>query len=178
MLKRIALNLKWTYAFVGGFSEEKKKARLVAQAVWLREGLLRLGPTFIKVCPPRAHASPASAAWADAWRRACACPRLQIGQQFSTRVDVLSPELIKELEKLQDRVPPFSSDKAVKIIEEQLGGPLESHFQEFERAPIAAASLGQVHRARWNGRRVVVKVQRPGLRELFEIDLKNLRCAP
>ncbi len=66
----------------------------------------------------------------------------------------------------------------MRIIEEQLGGPLASHFEEFERAPIAAASLGQVHRARWNGRRVVVKVQRPGLRELFEIDLKNLRCAP
>ncbi len=92
-------------------------------------------------------------------------------------MDVLSPELIKELEKLQDRVPPFSSDTAVRIIEEQLGGPLATHFEEFERAPIAAASLGQVHRARWNGKRVVVKVQRPGLRELFEIDLKNLRCA-
>lgn len=103
-------------------------------------------------------------------------PVLQIGQQFSTRVDVLSPELIKELEKLQDRVPPFGSNKAVKIIEEQLGGPLETHFEEFEMQPIAAASLGQVHRARLNGRRVVVKVQRPGLRELFEIDLKNLRC--
>ncbi len=95
--------------------------------------------------------------------------------QFSTRVDVLSPELIKELEKLQDRVPPFSTDTAIKIVEEQLGGPLASHFEEFERSPIAAASLGQVHRARLNGRRVVVKVQRPGLRELFEIDLKNLR---
>ena len=175
MLKRIALNLKWTYAFVGGFSEEKKKARLVAQAVWLREGLLRLGPTFIKVCPARVPASPGCAAWADSWRRPRL--RLQIGQQFSTRVDVLSPELIKELEKLQDRVPPFGSKAAVKIIEEQLGGPLSSHFEEFERQPIAAASLGQVHRARWNGRRVVVKVQRPGLRELFEIDLKNLRYA-
>jgi predicted unusual protein kinase regulating ubiquinone biosynthesis (AarF/ABC1/UbiB family) len=98
-----------------------------------------------------------------------------VGAQFSTRVDVLSPELIAELEKLQDRVPPFSSAKAVAIIEEQLGGPLESHFTDFERNPIAAASLGQVHRARLNGKRVVVKVQRPGLRELFEVDLKNLR---
>jgi len=123
-----------------------RTARLAQQATWLREGLLRLGPTFIK-----------------------------IGQQFSTRVDVLSPELIRELEKLQDRVPPFSSDAAVRIIEEQLGGPLDSHYSEFERQPIAAASLGQVHRAVWNGRRVIVKVQRPGLRELFEIDLKNLR---
>lgn len=77
--------------------------------------------------------------------------------------------------RLQDRVPPFSSDRAVQIIEEQLGGTLSSHFTDFERAPIAAASLGQVHRARLNGKRVIVKVQRPGLRELFEIDLKNLR---
>ena len=90
-------------------------------------------------------------------------------------MDVLSPELVRELEKLQDRVPPFSSTKAVQIIEEQLGGKLTDHFTDFEMQPIAAASLGQVHRARWNGKRVVVKVQRPGLRELFEIDLKNLR---
>ena len=59
-------------------------------------------------------------------------------------MDVLSPELIKELEKLQDRVPPFSTDKAIKIVEEQLGGTLASHFEEFERQPIAAASLAQV----------------------------------
>jgi len=173
VLKRLALNLKWTYALAGGFSEERKKARLVAQAVWLREGLLRLGPTFIKVRPARARPPlPAGTLTPAALLR-----RAQIGQQFSTRVDVLSPELIKELEKLQDRVPPFGSKAAVKIIEEQLGGPLETHFQDFEMSPIAAASLGQVHRARLNGRRVVVKVQRPGLRELFEIDLKNLRCA-
>ena len=144
VLKRLALNLKWTYR--GKFSEAAKKERLQRLAVWLREGLLRLGPTFIK-----------------------------IGQQFSTRVDVLSPELIKELEKLQDKVPPFSTKQAMQIIEQQLGGPVESHFEEFEPAPIAAASLGQVHRAKLNGQRVVVKVQRPGLRELFEIDLKNLR---
>lgn len=142
--KRVFLNAKFSYW--GKWSEEARKVRLAKQATWLREGLLRLGPTFIK-----------------------------IGQQFSTRVDVLSPELIRELEKLQDRVPPFSSDAAVRIIEEQLGGPLDSHYSEFERQPIAAASLGQVHRAVWNGLRVIVKVQRPGLRELFEIDLKNLR---
>ena len=57
VLKRIALNLKWTYW--GKYSEEKKKARLVAQAVWLREGLLRLGPTFIKVLRPSARGPPA-----------------------------------------------------------------------------------------------------------------------
>lgn len=49
VLKRIALNLKWTYLLAGGFSEERRKERLKAQAVWLREGLLRLGPTFIKI---------------------------------------------------------------------------------------------------------------------------------
>ena len=90
-------------------------------------------------------------------------------------MDVLAPELIRELEKLQDRVPPFDSEQAVAIVEEQLGGPLATHFDDFERTPIAAASLGQVHRATLRGERVVVKVQRPGLRELFEVDLKNLR---
>lgn len=135
VLKRVSLNLKWTYW--GKFSAAAKQARLGSLAVWLRESLLRLGPTFIK-----------------------------IGQQFSTRVDVLSPELIRELELLQDRVPPFSSDSAVRIVEEQLGGPIATLFDSFERQPIAAASLGQVHRAVWGGRRVVVKVQRPGLREV------------
>eukprot|EP00803_Ostreobium_quekettii_P010627 evm.model.scf_2271.1 EVM.evm.TU.scf_2271.1 scf_2271:9698-15573(+) len=120
----------------------KKKTEL---AVWLREGLCRLGPTFIKV-----------------------------GQQFSTRVDVLSPEFIRELARLQDDVPSFSTDKAIEIMEESWGKKVSEVFEDFTRKPLAAASLGQVHLAKLNGQTVVVKVQRPGLRELFEIDLKNV----
>ncbi|GAB4813023.1 hypothetical protein N2152v2_000069 [Parachlorella kessleri] len=116
------------------------------QACWLREGLVKLGPTFIK-----------------------------IGQQFSTRVDVLSPEFIKELEKLQDNVPAFDSASAIAIVESGLGRPISQLYEEFDPVPIAAASLGQVHCAKVNGQRVVVKVQRPGLKELFDIDLKNVR---
>ena len=141
------VNQKFSYKKnAGGMTEEAVSAKKAALAAWLREGLVRLGPTFIK-----------------------------IGQQFSTRVDVLSPEFIKELEKLQDNVPSFSSDKAVAIIENGLGKKIDEVFEEFDREPIAAASLGQVHVAKLNGERVVVKVQRPGLKDLFDIDLKNVR---
>ncbi len=72
----------------------------------------------------------------------------------------------------QDRVPAFSGEKAIAIIEQELGQPITELFAEFEELPLAAASLGQVHRAvLYNGEKVVVKVQRPGLKELFDIDL-------
>ena len=141
------VNQKFSYKkSKGGMTDEAVSAKKAELAAWLREGLVKLGPTFIK-----------------------------IGQQFSTRVDVLSPEFIKELEKLQDNVPSFSSEKAVSIVENGLGKPIDEVFDEFDREPIAAASLGQVHVAKLNGERVVVKVQRPGLKELFDIDLKNVR---
>lgn len=138
------VNQRWSYR--GGATDERVAARKAELAVWLREGLVRLGPTFIK-----------------------------IGQQFSTRVDVLSPEFIKELEKLQDNVPAFSTESAIGIVENSLGKKINDVFEEFSPEPIAAASLGQVHVARLNGQRVVVKVQRPGLKDLFDIDLKNIR---
>ncbi|GAY63485.1 hypothetical protein CUMW_225980 [Citrus unshiu] len=78
-------------------------------------------------------------------------------------------------EKVEDQVPPFPSETAVSIVEEELGAPLDDVFERFDVEPIAAASLGQVHRARLKGEEVVVKVQRPGLKDLFDIDLKNLR---
>ncbi|CAN6278961.1 unnamed protein product [Urochloa humidicola] len=137
-------NKKFTYK--GGMTEEKKIMRRKILAKWLKESILRLGPTFIK-----------------------------IGQQFSTRVDILPQEYVDQLSELQDQVPPFPSETAVKIVEEELGKSVNQIFDRFDFEPIAAASLGQVHRARLNGQEVVIKVQRPGLKELFDIDLKNLR---
>ena len=72
---------------------------------------------------------------------ACA---VKIGQQFSTRVDVLSPELVAELEKLQDDVPSFDPAEAVAIVEREIGAPISTRYEEFDSNPIAAASLGQV----------------------------------
>ncbi|TKW39897.1 hypothetical protein SEVIR_1G209800v4 [Setaria viridis] len=137
-------NQKFTYK--GGMTEEKKIMRRKVLAKWLKESILRLGPTFIK-----------------------------IGQQFSTRVDILPQEYVDQLSELQDQVPPFPSETAVKIVEEELGSSVNQIFDRFDFEPIAAASLGQVHRARLNGQEIVIKVQRPGLKELFDIDLKNLR---
>jgi len=146
VIRRVGLELKFTYK--GGFTEAKKLERTERLANWLRLGLLRLGPTFIK-----------------------------IGQQFSTRVDVLSKPFITELEKLQDRVPPFPTSLAKQIVEEELGRPLGDVYEEFAEEALAAASLGQVHLAKlkMTGEQVIVKVQRPGLKEIFDIDLKNLR---
>jgi hypothetical protein len=142
------LGRKWRYPKAqGGMTPQNVSSAKAALAIWLREGLVRLGPTFIK-----------------------------IGQQFSTRIDVLAPEFIKELEKLQDNVPPFETDTALAILTQNLGAPPSEVFAEFDETPIAAASLGQVHLARLKtGERVVVKVQRPGLKSLFDIDLKNVR---
>lgn len=134
------------FMYKGGMTELKKQEKRKVLAKWLKEGLLRLGPTFIK-----------------------------IGQQFSTRVDILAKEYVDELAELQDQVPPFSSETAVQIVEEELGRPVDVIFDRFDRDPIAAASLGQVHRAKLRGKEIVVKVQRPGLKALFDIDLKNLR---
>lgn len=134
------------FSYQGGMTEEKKVLRRKALAMWLKENILRLGPTFIK-----------------------------IGQQFSTRVDILPQEYVDQLSELQDQVPPFPSEVAVSIIEEEFGASVSDTFDRFDYEPIAAASLGQVHRAKLKGQEVVVKVQRPGLKDLFDIDLKNLR---
>ena len=116
------------------------------QAKKLKEGLLYLGPTFIK-----------------------------LGQLLSTRVDVVPKEYIEELSVLQDRVPGFSGARAIEVIEKEFGQPIEHIFDSFDPTPIAAASLGQVHRAILNEEDVAVKIQRAGLRELFDVDLKNLK---
>jgi len=135
----------WSY--VGGKTPEKVKKRSRSRAIWLRESMLQLGPTFIKV-----------------------------GQLFSTRADLFPTEYVEELSKLQDRVPAFSSEKAQKITESDLGKTIAEMYRYFDPVPIAAASLGQVHKAQLHsGEEVVVKVQRPGLLKLFAIDLGILK---
>ena len=98
----------------------------------LREKLIKLGPTFIKT-----------------------------GQSLATRADLLPVEYIQELAKLQDEVPPFPTEQARAIIEAELHSKIEDIFEEFEDEPVAAASLGQVHRATLRtGQGVAIKVQR------------------
>lgn len=96
---------------------------------------------------------------------------VKLGQVLSTRSDLVPPDLLVELAKLQDQVGPFPFEEVRCIVESELGRPLEDVFESFESNPLASASLGQVHRARMNGKEVVVKVQRPGIRETMEADI-------
>lgn len=113
----------------------------------LRGKFLALGPTFIK-----------------------------IGQTMATRADILPVEYIQELSKLQDEVPPFPTEQARAIIESELSAKIDDIFEDFEDTPIAAASLGQVYRARLKtGQTVAVKVQRPDLHNRIDFDIAVLR---
>lgn len=112
----------------------------------LTSKILTLGPTFIK-----------------------------LGQLLSTRIDVVPKEYINELVRLQDRVPPFPGDIAMRVIENELGKPISEIYDSFDPIPIAAASLGQVHIATLNGQKLAVKVQRRGLKKQFDSDLKNIQ---
>ncbi|MBP7494869.1 MAG: phosphotransferase [Spirochaetales bacterium] len=98
---------------------------------------------------------------------------IKFGQLLSNRPDLLSPELIEELEKLQSEVPPFPTAAAKALIEEEYGMPLEKRFADFSEVPIASASIAQVHTAVLHtGETVVVKVQRPGLEEVIRTDIE------
>src|SRR5213080_2831007 len=109
----------------------------------LREMLDELGPTFVK-----------------------------FGQLLSTRPDIVPPDIIAELRGLQDDVRPFPYADVEKTVQEELGQPIERLFTEFDERPLAAASIGQVHRAMLpNGRQVAVKVQRPNAPRQIEADL-------
>ncbi|OXM15141.1 ABC transporter [Paenibacillus herberti] len=113
----------------------------------LRSFLQELGPTFVK-----------------------------LGQIASTRHDIFPPDIIAELQKLQDKVPPVPFDEIKRVLEEELGAPLESVYRDFRKEAVAAASIGQVHYARLrSGEEVAVKVQRPGIRKTVETDLEILR---
>jgi predicted unusual protein kinase regulating ubiquinone biosynthesis (AarF/ABC1/UbiB family) len=119
---------------------------VVAEAKSLADDLEQLGPTFVK-----------------------------LGQLLSTRPDLLPPPYLTALARLQDKVEPFPFPEVERIVAEELGVRVSKAFAEFEPTPLAAASLGQVHRAQLrSGRRVAVKVQRPGVREQIVQDLEAL----
>ncbi|SES84745.1 MULTISPECIES: ubiquinone biosynthesis regulatory protein kinase UbiB [Marinobacter] len=97
---------------------------------------------------------------------------VKFGQILSTRRDLLPDDMAESLRRLQDNVPPFSSDTARAIIEDSLGQPVDVLFAEFSRDPMASASVAQVHAATMpDGRRVVVKVIRPGIERVIHQDL-------
>ena len=97
---------------------------------------------------------------------------IKFAQVLSIRPDLLPQELIMEFEKLQDNVPPFPYSEVREIIKKETGREIEDLFDNFEEKVLASASIGQVHRARLKtGEEVVVKVQRPGVREMVEHDI-------
>jgi ubiquinone biosynthesis protein len=103
---------------------------------------------------------------------------IKLAQVLSNRPDMLPEPLIKELEKLQNHVPPFDSEVAKKIIEDETGFKIEDIFDEFTPNPIASASIGQVHKAKLKtGEEVVIKVQRPDIKDIIDRDMAILKEA-
>ena len=145
-LKCVVKTLKARKLNKAGASEDEISQAKVEAATFIRDGLLRLGPTFVK-----------------------------LGQVVSTRTDVLPVEYTDVLKTLQDDVPGFSGKRAKEIVSKEFGKPCDSVFQNFSSEPLAAASLGQVHTATYKGKKVAIKVQRALLKELFDVDLKNLK---
>jgi ubiquinone biosynthesis protein len=125
-------------------SDKRERRKEVArlQGAMLRRGMSWLGACFVK-----------------------------LGQVMSSRPDLFEPEMIAELRLLQDKLPPFTFDKVRVLVEGELNRPLEQIFSEFDQAPVAAASVAQVHRARLKGgSEVAVKVLRPNVRAQVERD--------
>lgn len=100
---------------------------------------------------------------------------IKLTQVISTRSDILPPVYLNALSKLHDEVPPISLALVQKVIQEEYQRPFHEVFETFESEPLAAASLGQVHRATYQGKEVAVKVQRPGIHKLVTTDLKIIR---
>lgn len=101
---------------------------------------------------------------------------IKVGQALSTRPDLVSPVTMAEMVKLQDQLPPFSNEIAMRFIREEIGQPPEAVYEYLSESPIAAASLGQVYRGRLKtGEEVAVKVQRPGLADQITKDIYIIR---
>jgi ubiquinone biosynthesis protein len=101
---------------------------------------------------------------------------VKLGQMLSTRPDILPAELIRELEALQDEVPPFDTPTAMRIIEEELARPVGQCFERIDERPFASGSIGQVYRARLSdGTEVIVKVRRPGIEDVLRLDIALLK---
>jgi predicted unusual protein kinase regulating ubiquinone biosynthesis (AarF/ABC1/UbiB family) len=96
---------------------------------------------------------------------------IKLAQIFSARADLFPEPYLSSIGTLQDQVPPVGTDSVRAVIEAELGRPVEEVFEGFHHEPLAAASLGQVHRARYRGQEVVVKVLRPGVEEMVALDL-------
>ncbi|MCG8700420.1 MAG: AarF/UbiB family protein, partial [Bacteroidales bacterium] len=125
-------------------TKKKTNPLLTGRWVRVREMLEELGPTFVK-----------------------------FGQIMSNRPDLLPGDLILELRKLQEAVPPFPGEQAKKIIERELGKSTDKLFTKFDIKPLASASIAQVHRATLkNGDKVVLKVMRPGIRSIMKTDIR------
>ncbi|MCF7853278.1 MAG: AarF/ABC1/UbiB kinase family protein [Candidatus Pacebacteria bacterium] len=123
--------------------EAEPSVAVLSRYTRIRLALEELGPTFIK-----------------------------FGQLLSTRHDILPEDLIQELEKLQDEVPPFPGDQAKRIVEDELGKPVADLFRRFNEQPLASASIAQVHEAETiDGNSVAVKIRRPDIRRNVERDL-------
>lgn len=124
----------------------RAQVEALSTAQRVRMALEELGPTFIK-----------------------------LGQVLSTRPDVVPPDFITEFTRLQQHVPPFPVAQVRQIIEDELGRSVDEVYERFDTQPLAAASIGQVHRAALRGgEEVVVKVQRPGIESVIEADLEIL----
>ena len=153
LLKRLWQTLIPIFAYIFSVGWDKLTGRLKNEpqarfrAKELTNLLVELGPAFVKA-----------------------------GQALSTRPDIIPGILLEELSELQDQLPGFDGNKAMELIEEDLGYKINEIFLEIDKEPISAASLGQVHKAKLKNEDIVaIKVQRPGLREQITLDLYIVR---